>query len=305
MTDHDLSDLLDRLGERVSVGPPPSAAVLAAATRARRRRTTWLAVGSAVAVLAATIGGAVLLNNDSEHVLPQPAPGVPTPTQVATPPGTRLVGIGHLAIAVPEEWGTNALRCGEPMQDTVIIDQGVVCLARFGRQKGVESVHVYDGWYGGFGERSKAETAPFDIDGEAAERVATICPPEYTEFAVCHGAVYLPEADVTFLADSSSQDSRAKVDEILSWILVVPDKVAVPGFQQANIRWDHQYISTGEHYRTMLETLGLGVEVLIRQPRYGESLEEGRILDVSPHPGTMLAPGSVVHVTEVAPPDSP
>ena len=300
MTDHDLSDLLDRLGDRAPVGAPPTAAMLAAATRARRRRTTWLAVGSTAAVLAATVGVAAVLNRPAEQVLPEPAPGVVTPTPVVTPPGTRLVGLGHVAIAVPEDWGTNRLSCGTPQKDTVIIDQGFVCLAQFPRPKGVESVHVYPGWYGAYGERGKVETESFDLDGEPAERVTTICYHEFDDAALCRGAVYLREADATFVAESSSQDARSKVAEILSWVRVVTDRVAVPGFQEANINWYHQDISSAEHYRTALEMLGLQVEIVSREPRMGESIHVGRILEVSPQPGTMLAPGSVVTVTESA-----
>ena len=35
---------------------------------------------------------------------------------------SRLVGLGHAAIAVPDDWGTDATRCGVPMRDTVVID---------------------------------------------------------------------------------------------------------------------------------------------------------------------------------------
>jgi len=301
MTDHDISELLDRLGERAPVGPPPTAAMLSAATRSRRRRTTWLAAGASAAVLVVTIGGAAVLNRPAEEVLPAPAPGVPSPTQLVTPPGTRLVGLGHAAIAVPEEWGTNELRCGTPVKDTVIIDQGFVCLAYISRPKGVESVHVYPGWYGGFGERSLVETESFDVDGEPAERVATACVDEYDRSIDCRGAVYLPAADVTFLAVSSSQNARAKIEEMLTWIRVVPDWVGVPGFQDAN-HWEHAEISESDHYREAVGVLGLRVEVVSRKPRNGESVDPGTILGVEPQPGTMLAPGSTVTVTEVAPP---
>lgn len=297
MTDTDLSELLDRLGERTPVGPPPTADMVAAASRARRRRTTWLAAGSTAAVLVATIGVAVVLNGPSRQVLPEPAPGVPTPTQVVTPPGTRLVGIGHAAIAVPEEWGTNRLSCAEPQKDTVIIDQGAVCLADYPRPRDVDSVHVYPGWYGGVGQPNEVQRESFDLDGEPAERVATVCYHEHDQAAVCRGAVYVPDQAVTFVAESSSENPRAEVAEILSWIQMVPDQVAVPGFQDVNIHWYHAEISAGEHYRAALQMLGLRVEIVTE---YRRGPEEGYVLDVQPPPGTMVGPGSVVRVTEVA-----
>ena len=296
MTDHDLSDLLDRLGDRAPVGPPPTAAMLAAATRGRRRRTTWLAVGTAAAV---TVGGLSLLRDSSDPANLGPAD--PSPTSVVTPAGTRLVGLGHAAIAVPEEWGTNRVRCAAPQKDTVIIDQGAVCLADFPRPEGVESVSVHPRWYGGFGRPNEVETQSFDLDGEPAERVATACV-DGDGPAVCTGAVYLPGQEVSFVADSSSRDARARVEEILSWIRVVPDRVGVPGFQDVNHNWYHEDITAGEHYRTALEILGLQVEV-VAESRQGVSEEEGYILGVEPQPGTMVAPGSVVLVIEIPAPD--
>jgi hypothetical protein len=186
------------------------------------------------------------------------------------------------------------------MKDTVIIDPGGVCRAYVPPPKGVESVDVYPGWYGGFGQRSEVRVESFDIGGEPAERVATTCEPEFHGTTFCRGAVYLPDADVTFLADSSSQDSRAKVDEILSWIRVVRGQVAVPGFRDINIDWYQHDVSAGEHYRSELEDLGLRAEV-VAEPR--RVLTEGHILRVVPEPGTMLAPGDTVTVTEVAAPN--
>lgn len=300
MTDHDISELLERLGERTAVRPAPTATMLATAAHARRRRTTWLAVGAA-ALLAVTIGGTAVLKSAGEETPSDRHPAVPTPTQLVTPPGTRLVGIGHAAIAVPEQWGTNRMFCATPLEDTVVIDLGAVCLAYRSRPRGVESVEVHGGWFGGVGQQGEVATEPFEVDGEPAERIATDCPPEYNGISVCRGAVYLPGADVTFVAESSSEDSRAKVDEILSWILVVPDRAGVPGFQDINFTWYHAEISPAQHYRAALESLGLRVETVARKSRNGESIEEGDILGVDPLPGSMLALGSLVTVTEVAP----
>jgi hypothetical protein len=296
MTDHDLSDLLERLGERTSVGPPPTDAMLAGASRDRRRRTAWLAAGAAAAV-AVTVGGVALLGSSSDPAGNGPAD--PSPTSFVTPPGTRLVGVGHAAIAVPEEWGTNRVICANPHEDTVVIDLGAVCLAYHPRPRGVESVEVVPGWYGGFGEQSEVETESFEVDGEPAERVATACPTEDADYTFCRGAVYLPDQDVTFLAESTSRGGRAKVAEILSWIKVVPGLVGVPGYQDVNYGWYHQKISPSEHYADAVEALGLRVEVVAEEDQVRK---EGSVLRVEPRPGTMAAPGSVVTVTEVVRP---
>jgi len=63
MTDQDaLSELLERLGERTSVGPPPVAVMLARARRARRRRTVMASTAAMVAVVA-SVGGVWVLSS--------------------------------------------------------------------------------------------------------------------------------------------------------------------------------------------------------------------------------------------------
>ena len=148
-------------------------------------------------------------------------------------------------------------------------------------ERGVESVEVHPGWYRGFGERGEVETEPFELGGEPAERIATSCPTDVSGRTFCRGGIYLPDQDVTLLAESSSENSRAEVAEILSWVRIVPHLVAVPGFQDTN-SGDLRQTTPAEHYRTALELLGLQVETVSREPRTGESIDEGSILEVSP-----------------------
>jgi len=299
MTDHDLSDLLERLGERSPVGPAPTAQMLADAGRSRRRRTTWVAAAAVLAV----VGGVAVLGQQTGPGDGDGGPATdPTsgPTRFVPPAGTRLVGVGHAAIAVPEGWGTNELHCGTPQKDTVIVDQGAICMALVPRSAGIESILVVPGWYGGSGERGEVETQPVEIDGEAAERVPTTCRPEHDDVRVCRGAIHLPGPAVTFLADSSSADARAQVDEMLTWIHLVPGLTAVPGYQGADN--DHQDDDAGEHYRAELAALGLEART-VTEKRPG--MPAGYVLGVDPQPGTMLEPGATVTLTEVAEPEGP
>jgi hypothetical protein len=81
------------------------------------------------------------------------------------------VGLGHAAIAVPDDWGTNTMRCGAPMKDTVIIDVAIVpgCLAP--APTGVDSVEITQG------EPLFDFTADdeFTVDGVRAQRQVTTC----------------------------------------------------------------------------------------------------------------------------------
>jgi len=113
MTDHDLTDLLDRLGERTPVGAPPTEAMLGDAVRLRRRRTAWVAVGAAAAV-AVVAGGLAAVTRGSDPGGEPDGPAVSEPTTFVPPEGTRIVGIGHTVVTVPRGWATNGWRCGTP-----------------------------------------------------------------------------------------------------------------------------------------------------------------------------------------------
>jgi hypothetical protein len=288
MTENNLSKLLERAGDRMEVGVPPIEGMIAAATRLRRRRALAVTFGSVAAVVMA-IGGTALLASSNGSV--EPEPPAASPTGMMTPPGTRLVGIGAAgaAIAVPTEWGTNAIHCAAPRQDTVLIDVESVELCGFFRPPGVESVELRQG------------APPFDyemdmttvIDGVPAERQDTTCEPsEFRTGTLCTGTIYIPSLGVSFRAESST--SAAEVDRILEWIRVVPNRVAVPGYQAivANYQGRAQ-----ETYVEALRMAGLTAEI---QTRKVPAADPGYILGVSPAPGTMLQPGAVVTVTVVA-----
>ena len=290
MTDDHLSELLDRAAERVHVGPAPVDAMVGAADRARRRRALTLTLASAAAVVAVAGGTAALSSSDGA---PGPQPPAASPTPVAPAPDTRLVGLGHAAIAVPQSWGTNVTRCGVPQQDTVVIDVGVVETCATPRPRGVESVDVT------YGEPRFDFTADetFMVDGIEARRRATTCENDFGGTRVCNGTAYLPSLGISFRAESST--SAAEVDRILEQVRIVSDQVGVPGYQTLAV---NQQGNSGEKYLDALREAGFTAEVRTKKM---PGVTAGYVLGASPQPGTMLDPGSVVTVTVVAEPDGP
>jgi hypothetical protein len=201
---------------------------------------------------------------------------------------TRLVGLGHAAIAVPDDWATNAARCGTPIMDTVVIDVAAVpgCLAP--RPKGVESVEISEGEPYDF-----SPDEMFTVDGVRAQRQVTTCAAGgFGSARVCSGAVYIPSRRVSFRAESTS--TAADVGRVLRRIHVLPDRVAVPGYQI--VASDHQEHS-GEKYVEALRQVGLKAQVWAGRR---SAFPAGFVLDARPAPGTMLRPGAVVQVS-VAP----
>lgn len=290
MTEREMSELLERAANRVPVGPPPITGIVTGAGRARRRTLT-LALASAAAVAAVASGPALL---SAVGGAPSPQPTATALSPAATPPGTRLVGLGHAAIAVPGAWGTNVTHCGVPRKDTVVIDVGVTRDCGTTRPKGVESVEVTQG------EPRFDFTVDrtLQVDGVRAERQATACEPGgFGGPRICAGTVHIPSLGVIFRAESST--SADEVDRILEWIRIVPDQVGVPGFQRIAV---NQQGRAQEKYVEALRRAGLTAEIRTEKL---PAVDPGFVLDVQPRPGTMLQAGDVVTVTVVAEPDGP
>lgn len=290
MTDHDLARLLERSAERIPVGTPPLPEMQVAANRLRRRRTTTRAAVVAAAVIAIVGGTTLVAAQDTSPSLDGPADTQPAGP---VPAGTRLVGIGHSAIAVPEDWATNALQCGTATEPTVVIDVTVIETCGLLSPKTFDNVWVEQG----VNRSMFSPVENFEIDGVAAQRDETTCTRYGDQGSQCSGTVFVPSANASYRAQAAT---KQRAEEILSWIHIVPDRVAVPGFGSANM--DHQDDDAGEHYRAELEAAGLRVEV-IAEPRPG--FKPGYVLGASPGPGTMVEPGEVVTMTEIAEPRGP
>ena len=94
---------------------PPVGPMLAEADRRRRRRRDT--IGGAVLAVVATLGLA-----DTVTAVVNPGPEAWPAT--SPPDGMRFVGIGRAVIAVPNGWANDAIRCGQPVRDTVVLDPG-------------------------------------------------------------------------------------------------------------------------------------------------------------------------------------
>ena len=283
MTESKLTELLERAGEQVKVGPPPIESLRTGAARRRRRRTwAWSAVG--VAAVVTVIGGTAVFTRGSQ--VADPRPPVASGSPGAVPGGTRLVGLGHAAIAVPKSWGTNQLTCGWPRTDTVVVDYGIRMLCMSPPRAGVESVEIA---LGRPNPDYRADET-IEIDGVPAERERTTCSQgSFSNVTVCSGTVYIPSLDVAFQATAST--SADELDRILARIVIVPDLVGVPGYRTPD-RTGHQTL--GAQYAERLKAAGLKAELRTRK---STGARAGTIVSGSPEPGTMVPLGTTVTVT--------
>jgi len=303
MTDQELPDLLDRLASRHPVGAPPTDAMLGAASRRHRRRATWAAVATVGAVAAVMIAGVVLPRLPDGRTPPPAVPltSAPSATDVVVPAGMRLVAVGRVGILVPDTFATNAIGCGTPIRDGVIVDIGVIESCGLIGAKVYDSVWIHEG---GYQNIFKADR-DIEISGVEARRQDAACEtypidnmhPHGETRTSCSGTVYFPAVDVYFAARSAT---AAGVDSMLDGVVVLgPDQVGVPGTAEALYSVEHvrDQADSGEFYAHELEALGLQVRVVHQLVR---GIPAGLLRRVDPQPGTVLSTGDTVTVVVTA-----
>jgi len=120
----------------------PSAQRLAEAVRARRRRSRRTRQGLAVVAAAAATAAAVVIPltlTASPHAGRDKATAPPPAPKPAT---ERLIGFHGIELTVPASWKINDTRCGTPVADTVIRDEGGVPTCLIVRPRQVNSVEL-------------------------------------------------------------------------------------------------------------------------------------------------------------------
>ncbi len=283
----DAQQLIDRLEERateIPVGPPPVALMRARARRHRQGRVAILASAAAVAAIAGGLawqggGGA---DDGSRTPNASDAPADPdTPAD-----GFRYVGIGDVVAAVPQDWATNKTDCGTPQADTVVIDQGVTCLALVPRPADVDSLAIQPTFDG----LDTAGWTRIEVAGQEALRS-----PVSRQDGVVRQTVVVPDRDVSFVAESSSADGASVVADLLDGITLLREHTTVPAFQ--DLGYDADPAPMVDAYVDRLAELGVAAEVAQRN---GRGLDAGTVLGTDPAVGSVVAPGDTVRVSSPA-----
>jgi hypothetical protein len=273
---NDATALLERAADEVVVLAPPVGPMLAEADRRRRRRR--LTIGGAVLAVVATLGLA-----DTVTALVDPGPEAWPAT--SPPDGMRFVGIGRAVIAVPTGWATDAVRCGQPVRDTVVLDPTPGEACRGSRPAGVRSVAIGSGPPG----TDFTAATTYDVQGRQVQRGQTTC-----AAGTCSAVVHLPTENVTFTVSSSTvrpERARAEVAGMVRGLRVLDGMVAVP--TTGALAADY-----GRSARTkyVADLRDLGLHPVVRAERV-PGADAGTVTGVSPSPGTPLRRGSDVVVT--------
>lgn len=270
---------LDRLWDEIPVDHLPVDELLVAGQARRRRRRTAVA-GAAVAaalVVAAGILGVQGLQGS-------------LPDQMVAEPGraaaTRLVGIGHVAVAVPASWEENDASCNSPIRDTTYFPWPQDCI---GPHRLVSSVAITalppSRSVGGFPNL----TADGEVQGHQVVASQATCSPGQGES--CRQTFGVPDLRAYFSVTIPQDDGNA-LDEVRaireSLTVLPPDQVAVPYLFRPSVK---------KMRDTLLEA-GLSVKI-VREPCPPNADCGFGVSGTTPAAGRVVRLGSTVTIVVV------
>lgn len=294
LTDDRTRDLLRSAVADLTVSEAPADELVRLGRRTGRRNRVVAVLGGVAAVSLIAVGSAVVADmggvaNEPAATQPTAPTQTPPPTQggLVTPPGTRLVGMGPIAVAVPKSWETNDIRCGRPLSDTVVFES-TGTRSCFVEQRDVSSVHF--GRIGMWERRTWERNATTALDlGEIDITRSEIGPyheglgePTYP-FSV--GVVTVPGYDVAMWVVSTDEEL---IRSVLDSVRAIPDGyVAVPATSAASsTTWPFE------------EDAGLDVrQVTVHR----EGMSPGVLLSSDPPFGSIVPAGSRVTRTVTGP----
>jgi hypothetical protein len=220
--------------------------------------------------------------------------------QLSVPSGMRLVGMNGIAVAVPDSWGIDELRCGTPDRDTVVFDQapGLRIVAACAiSMPGVSAAHFSDVSYWRQSNRASgpdSKTSPGATLGGTATRRTKVVElavclggfPQHSSCQVYKGSLLVPSHD---LAVSVQSPKRAVVASVLSSARLIPATfTAVPDLFGMSIR---KAQVAGQHAHLRLRT---GPCLRHASPPVGACRHADFIISTTPPAGSVVPQGSTV-----------
>jgi len=271
---------LDRLWDDIPTGHAPIDHLLAAGGAARRRRRTFVAGAAAVVavVLAAGVMGTQALNA---------GPGRGDDFVASPAPGTRLVGIGQVAVAIPTGWADDAASCNTPFEDTAFFPWGQDC-ALATQPPPVSSVAITTG------EFAESGTRLFGLEplGEVADHQVlageATCPVGQGES--CRQVFGIPDLDAYFtvtIPEDVEGGAISQIDAIRDSLTVLPDDQTTVPFVST--------LASVIEVREALEAAGLSVTVNQQTCPPNASCLSG-VVGTAPAAGSVVATGSTVTI---------
>lgn len=282
MSPDDTNALLRQL-DAVDPGTPPVGHLLTAGKVAQRRQRRTVIAGTAAATAVIVGGGAV-----ATQVLTSPSDtnrrDITATQGLDTPPGTRLVGLGRVAVAVPDTWATNAASCNTPIRDTYYFPFPQDCQAA--AQPDVSSIAISN--------TENAEATPVvpdlqrdgTVDGHDVLSSGVICTPGQNE--PCFESFGIPDLDTWFTVRiPRSENAITTIEAIRDSLTVLRDSHTTVPFVP---------YGTEEQVTTAMREAGLVTEVEYTTCPATADCVPG-LTGTSPEVGTAVREGSTVTLT--------
>lgn len=274
---------LDRLLNDIPVGNPPIGDLLAAGHAAKRRQRRTVIAGTVAATVLIIGGGAVATQvvnptSDTNHQ------NMTAAQALDSPPGTRLVGLGRVVVAVPDGWAANYASCNTPIRDTYYFPYPQDCQS--GIHPDVSSIAISTT------ENAEATPVVFDlqrdgtVDGYDVRSSGLICTPGQGES--CYETFGIPDLDTWFTVRVPRSDNATDtIEAIRDSLRVLPeDYTTVPFIPYG----------TEQQVTTAMREAGLTTEIEYTTCPATADCVTG-VSDITPAVGTALPADSTVTIT--------
>lgn len=220
MTDLE-QQLRDTLTEHGNDAPAASGLLTAVHQRRRqrhhRRAQAGAALTAATTVAALVTAGALVTGHRQPTAAvthPTTPAASPTPTTTGptaaagAPAGTQAVSLAGVEVFVPKAWKLNDERCGTPIADTAINDNGrVLLLCGMLQPRGLTVVHI-ERLNTSFGKlRASVATTATTVDGQPARRGTGVPAQLLTPIT----SLVLPKQEVVVSVESPDQAAIARI----------------------------------------------------------------------------------------------
>jgi hypothetical protein len=222
------------------------------------------------------VAAAVLLpdrNGESRGVSNHPST---SPSAPQAPPGTRLVGMGRLAVAVPKGWSTNDEKCGSALSNTVIFEANRVVWCGLAHRPHVSALHIVSATSPLALPWIYAHLTASELDGIKIQRTPTSTGNEGSA-----GALVARSQGVVMYVTSPD---RAVVESVLDSVMVLP-----AGWVTIPFNPDLPLLPN----EVALKRIGLNIEIT-RRHLPGRSA--GALIGATPAFGSVVPVGSTVHL---------
>ncbi|MEP6527950.1 MAG: hypothetical protein ABJA86_12400 [Nocardioidaceae bacterium] len=241
---------------------------------------------AAAAVAIVVVSAAVLLpdrNGESRGVSNHPST---SPLAPQAPPGTRLVGMGRLAVAVPEGWSTNDEKCGIPLSNTVLFEANGQRTCLITLRPKVSALHIVSTTSAFARPWMNQDLPSSEVDGVTIERSPTRTggdpPLAHMGNGLAVGALVAPSEGVVMWMTSPDP---TVVDSVLDSVIVLPAGWVTIPFNPNLPLLPNELVA--------LKRIGLNVEIT-RRDLPGRSA--GALSGVTPAFGSVVPVGSTVHL---------